>query len=355
MIPIAIRPDQAIQEVFEFNRKLGQGSQALLNIEEIETGFTPKTAVYQEDKLTLYRYQAPESVEQNPVPVLIVYALVNRPYMADLEDKRSIVQGLLAAGIDVYLLDWGYPDRTDCYLTLDDYLNGYLNHCVDFLRKTHKLEQINLLGICQGGTFSLCYAAMHPHKVQNLITMVTPVDFKTEDNLLSSWVQNLDVDLLVKTTGNVPGELLNWTFLSLKPFRLTGQKYIDMVDFLDDEDKLKNFLRMEKWIFDSPDQAGETFREFIHKFYQENRLVTGGLQIGAHEVNLQSVTMPVLNVYALYDHLVPPSGSRPLKDLVGSKDYSELSFKGGHIGIYVSGRAQKEIPSAIGKWLDQRT
>jgi hypothetical protein len=106
------------------------------------------------------------------------------------------------------------------------------------------------------------YTALHPDKVRNLVTMVTPVDFKTPDNLLSAWAQHIDVDLAVDTMGNIPGELLNWTFLSLKPFSLTGQKYVNMVDLLDDPEKVKNFLRMEKWIFDSPDQAGETFREF---------------------------------------------------------------------------------------------
>ena len=266
-----------------------------------------------------------------------------------------MVRGLLKAGLDVYLIDWGYPDRADSYLTLDDYINGYIDRCVDVIRKKHNRDNINLLGICQGGTFSLCYSAMHPHKVQNLITMVTPVDFKTPENLLSRWIQHMDVDLLVDTMGNMPGELLNWTFLSLKPFRLMGQKYLDMVDALPDERKAKNFLRMEKWIFDSPDQAGEAFRQFIKDFYQCNALIKGELRIGEHEVNLRNVAMPVLNIYATEDHLVPPSASIPLKEFVGTKDYTEQAFPGGHIGIYVSGRAQKEVPPSIGRWLDART
>ena len=104
---------------------------------------------------------------------------------------------------------------------------------------------------------------------------------------------------------------------------------------------------MEKWIFDSPDQAGEAFREFIRDFYQGNKLIEGGLRIGEREVDLTQVTLPVLNIYAEQDHLVPPAASRALSRVVGSKDYTELSFKGGHIGIYVSGRAQREVPPAI--------
>lgn len=355
MLPIDIRPDRLSEEMLDFSRKLGKGMENLLNADKIDTGVSPRDPVYQEDKLVLYRYRAPEGVKRNPIPLLIVYALVNRPYMADIQEDRSTIKGLLATGQDVYLVDWGYPDHADRALTIDDYLNNYLDNCVDYIRESHGLEAINILGICQGGAFSLCYSSMHPEKVRNLVVMVTPVDFKTPDNLLSAWVQNIDIDLAIDTMGNVPGEILNWSFLSLKPFSLTGQKYVNMVDVLDDPAKIKNFLRMEKWIFDSPDQAGETFRQFAKDFFQQNKLINGGLQIGDHEISLSNITCPVLNIYALQDHLVPPDASRALAGRTGSKDYTELAFPGGHIGIYVSGKAQKTVPPAIGKWLDERS
>ncbi|MCG8427147.1 MAG: class III poly(R)-hydroxyalkanoic acid synthase subunit PhaC [Chromatiales bacterium] len=355
MQPFNIRPDQMAEEMLDYSRKLGKGVQNLLNAEKIDTGVTPKVEVYREDKLTLYRYESPADVVQSSVPTLIVYALVNRPYMTDLQENRSTIRNLLAAGQDVYLIDWGYPDEADRSLTMDDYINGYLDRCVDVIRKRHKLDKINLLGICQGGAFSLCYTSLHQDKVQNLVTMVTPVDYQTPDNMLSAWVQHMDIDLLVDTLGNVPGELLNWTFLSLKPFSLTGQKYVSMVDVLDDEKKLKNFLRMEKWIFDSPDQAGETFRQFIKDFYQQNGLLKGTINIGGQTVDLKNISCPVLNVYGLQDHLVPPDASKALNGATGSKDYTELSFPGGHIGIYVSGKAQKEVTPAIANWLEERS
>jgi polyhydroxyalkanoate synthase len=355
MLPIDIRPEKLSEEMLDFSRKLHKGMENLLNADKIDTGVSPRDPVYQEDKLVLYRYRAPEGVKRNPVPLLVVYALVNRPYMTDIQEDRSTIKGLLATGQDVYLIDWGYPDHADRSLTLDDYLNGYLDNCVEFIRETHGLDAINILGICQGGAFSLCYASMHPEKVRNLVTMVTPVDFKTPDNLLSAWVQQMDVDLAVDTMGNIPGEILNWTFLSLKPFSLTGQKYVNMVDVLDDPDKIKNFLRMEKWIFDSPDQAGETFRQFIKDFYQKNGLVEGGIMVGNQEVVLTNISCPLLNIYALQDHLVPPDSSKALAGRTSSQDYTELAFPGGHIGIYVSGKAQKEVTPAIGNWLNERS
>jgi polyhydroxyalkanoate synthase len=135
---------------------------------------------------------------------------------------------------------------------------------------------------------------------------------------------------------------------------LNQQKYIGMVDILDDPVELENFLRMERWIFDSPDQAGEAFRQFIKDFYQGNKLIKGTLEIGGQRVDLGKVTQPVLNIFAEQDHLVPPDASRALGEHVGSSDYTQLAFKGGHIGIYVSGRAQREVPPAISAWLRNR-
>lgn len=352
MFPLFISPEQAIQDMLEFQKKLGEGLTTLTQLEEFEVGTTPKEAVYQEDKLTLYRYK-PIVNNPNPIPILIVYALVNRPYMLDLQPNRSLIQNLLTQGQDVYLIDWGYPDGADRYLTLADYINGYIHRCVKAVCKRHGIKKVNLLGVCQGGTMSVSYSAIHPEQVNSLTTMVTPVDFHTSDNLLTHWVNKLDVDMLVDTLGNIPGELLNWTFLSMKPFRLTGKKYLDMLDNLTDSDAAANFLRMEKWIFDSPDQAGEAFREFIKQFFQNNSLIKGKVCIGEHPVDLKNITMPVLNIYASDDHLVPPSSSKALGRFIGTEDYTEVVFKGGHIGIYVSGRAQKQVPTAISDWLDR--
>ncbi len=354
MNPFQMTPNAIINEIHEFNGKLAKGFNTLSNLDEINVGVSEKEAVYSEDKLVLYHFKA-RTKKQNSVPLLIVYALVNRPYMADLQDGRSMIQGLLDEGLDVYLIDWGYPDSADKFLTLDDYINGYINQCVDVICERHNRKNINMLGICQGGAFSLCYTALHQEKVKNLITTVTPVDFHTSDDLLSRMTRNIDVDQVVDTMGNISGDTLNMAFLSLKPYSLMGQKYVDLVNILDDEEKTMNFMRMEKWIFDSPDQAGEAYREFIKQFYQENGLVKGTVKIGNDIVDLAKIKIPVLNIYAMHDHLVPPDSSKALEGCVGSKDYESLEFPGGHIGIYVSGKAQKMIPPAVAKWIEKRT
>ena len=350
---IGLTPEQISEELKGYSARLTEGMQTLRRVGEIEAGVSPRDPVYREDKLVLYRYQ-PQVAKPHPIPLLIVYALVNRPYMMDIQEDRSMIRGLLEAGIDVYLIDWGYPDAGDRNLTLADYIHRYISHCVDFLRERNQQDTINLLGVCQGGALSLCFTSLYPEKIRNLVTMVTPIDFHTPDNLLTHLIRYVNVDLLVDSFGNVPGSFLNFAFLSLSPFRLAGQKYVDLVDILDDATALKNFLRMEKWIFDSPDQAGAAFRQFAKDFFQQNKLIRGEVVIGERRVDLAAIVMPVLNVYATQDHLVPPAASKVLKDLCRSRDYSELSFRGGHIGIYVSARAQREIPPAIAAWLISR-
>ncbi|MGY6517721.1 MAG: class III poly(R)-hydroxyalkanoic acid synthase subunit PhaC [Lysobacteraceae bacterium] len=351
--PLNIAPERMALDLQMLQKKLSASFESFRQIGDTSFGATDKQAVHRDGKAVLYRYRG-EGEPRSKTPILIVYALVNRPYMVDLQHDRSLVKGLLAAGEDVYILDWGYPDGADRWMTLEDYILGIVDGCVDHIRTAHGIDSVNLLGVCQGGAFSLCYASLEPDKVRNLVTMVTPVDFHTPDNMLSHWCRELDADLFVDALGNVPADLMNWCYLTLKPWRLLVQKYVGLTDILDDPAALEDFLRMERWIFDSPDQAGEAFRQFITQFYQGNGFVNGGITIGERAVDLGRVTMPVLNIYATADHLVPPDASRALKGLAGTKDYTELSFKGGHIGIYVSGRAQREVPSSINGWLAER-
>ena len=347
-------PENFLNDAIEFQSRLTEGARVLSEIGEIHVGMTPKEEIFESNGVVLYRYRPLVRSNRASNPLLIVYALVNRPYIVDLHEQRSLVQGLLKEGQDVYLIDWGYPGPGDRYLDISYYVVDMIGRCVDETCRSSNASTVNLLGICQGGTMSLCYSALHPDRVSNLITMVTPVDFNTPDNILANWFRNIDVDLLVDTFGNVPGIMLNSIFLSLKPFKLSVEKYLDFVDIIDQKDKVENFMRMEKWIFDSPDQAGAMFRTFLKEFFHENRLVTGDLKIDGRDVDLKSITMPVLNLMAKQDHLVPPSASKPLKYLIGTGDYSEKIYDTGHIGIYVSSKAGKDIPTRIANWLEQR-
>jgi polyhydroxyalkanoate synthase len=260
----------------------------------------------------------------------------------------------LEQGADVYLIDWGNATITERYKTLADHICGNLNDCVEFVRKKHRLDRVNLMGVCQGGTFSVIYAALFPKKIKNLITLVTPVDFDRGDGLLFRWAKDTDVDAIVDGfDGIVPGEFLNTGFDMLKPMSKI-RKYLALPALLTDPNALLHFLRMEQWVSDSPAQAGETYRQFIKDLYQQNKLVKGTLEIGGRTVSLKKITAPVLTVFAKDDHIVPPATTTPLNDHIGSTDKQLLEFPGGHIGVFVGSRSQNVLAPAIAKWLAAR-
>ncbi|RFA31360.1 class III poly(R)-hydroxyalkanoic acid synthase subunit PhaC [Alkalilimnicola ehrlichii] len=337
-------------ELAALGNDLAKALQQAAKLQPVSVGATPREAVYQEDALSLYYYPATDR-NIRCKPLLIVYSFVNRPYILDLSEQRSMIRHLCDAGIPVYLLDWGNPEPIDRFLTLEDYIDGYLRRCVDWIRRRHAVDTINMLGVCQGGTFSLCFTALWPEKVNSLTTLVTPVDFHAGNSVLTRLAKHADPDSVVDCFGNVPADLLNSVYVSLKPFRLLSQRYVELAALADNHTALAEFLRMEQWMYDSPDHPGEAYRQFARDFYQANKLVNGNLKLGRQAIDLRALNMPVFNVYAAADHLIPPASARALANFVDTADYSELEFPGGHLSVFISGRAQRSLFPALSEWL----
>lgn len=283
-----------------------------------------------------------------------MYALVNRPYITDLEAGRSLLESLLDMGCHVYLIDWGYPDSTDLFTGFDDYVNGYINRCVNRACEDANIDQMNLLGICQGGTMSLCYSALHPDRVSGLITLVTPVDFHAGPNLLSEWVAEIQLDEFVQAFGNVSGDLVTRMFKNMKPFLLNREKYRQLGKIMDDPERLATFLKMETWIHDSPDLAGTMVREYGRWLYQENALHRGTLELDGKVIKLESIHCPVLNIYAEQDHIVPPDSSRALSQHIQPELYQETCLPGGHIGVFTSKKSLEALSQTLKQWFANR-
>ncbi len=352
-IPVDLILTKLAEDAEKAQTRAQKASEVLL--QDLDTGIaqTPYDIVYEEDRVKLKYYQPTGSVSLKR-PLLVVYALINRETMLDLQPGRSVVKTFQDNGIDLYMVDWGYPARKDKFLTIDDHVNGYMDNVVDFIRHRHKVDKINLMGICMGGTFSVIYAALHPDKIKNLVTTVTPTNFDTDQGLLHIWMKDIDVDRMVDTFGNMPGDFMNFGFLLLNPARLMIDKYVGFLENMDNKAFVENFVRMEKWIFDSPDVPGETFRQFVKDCYQKNLLIQSKMEVGGRQVDLKNLTMPLLNFYGKYDHLVPPAACELLTRQVGSRDTEDVCLNTGHIGIYVSSKCQREFAPKIAAWLKAR-
>lgn len=352
-----------LSKLVDSQRKLADTARqlALTRDRDVDLATLPKTEIQRIGDKVLYRCDAPGAEGPRP-PVLVVYALVGRYTVLDLQPDRSFLRSLLEAGLDVFVVDWGHPNRACQYDDLGDYVDGYLDSFVDSVREHSGHAAINLLGICQGGVLTLCHAALFPEKVQNLILMVTPVDFhadqieqRLEHGFMNVWARNLDeedIKLMADTLGNVPGDAGGLAFTMMTPMRSLAKYNLTLVEVGQDEAKLANFLRMEKWLSDRPAHPGAAARQWLNDLYRENRLVRGELEMAGRRIDLGAVKMPVLNIYTETDHIIPAAMTRALKHHVGSTDYTEFATKGGHIGAMVAGgSSRKALREQIAAWL----
>lgn len=329
------------------------------SLDGVEIATTPKDEVWRDGKVSLHRYHAPQP---RPLgPLLIVHGLFGRQTITDLEPDRSLVCRLLAAGADVWVIDWGNPSRADRCLDFTDYAEFWLGDALEVIRAATGLPRVALMGICQGGVFCLCHAARHPETVAGLALAVTPVDFHADGQdpdpghgFLNLWIRNLGPELVEQVLaerGNLPGRLTGAVFEQLSPVRSAGKYGADLLALADDPAGLATFLRMEKWLTDRPDHPGAAARQWLVDLYAENALVHGRFEIEGAPVNLASIDCPVLNVVAAEDHIVPPPCSLALEGRTSSPDYRVLSVPTGHIGVFVSERARDLVAPALSDWL----
>lgn len=329
----------------------------------VEIAETPADTVFQIDKVRVLHYRPLTKTRKDTPPVLICYGLFGRQTMIDLQEDRSLVRNMLAAGLDVYVVDWGNPTRADQYLTFDDYIDLYLRSCVEFLVEENSGKPITMFGICEGGTFATALAALQPHLFAGLALAITPIDFHgkpdefwTGEGFLNSWIENLsedDVDLLIDTYGNLPGSMTGAVFSSLTPIASMTKYNIGLAAMEGDEAAMLNFLRMEKWIADRPDHPGEAARQWLNELYRENRIVEGTFEVAGEKVDLKKITCPVLNIYALQDHIIPVSCSKALGAFVDQSQYEEIGFPGGHVGVFVSRKAQGVVAGGLIEWAER--
>ena len=352
---------RGLEATAEYFERLPTLAQQVERVADIEVGTTPSEVVYTENKLELLHY-TPEEAGIDPdqhqdVPILIVYALINKPYILDLQPDRSVVRRLLEAGFEVYLIDWGEPSRLDASLTLDDYVSRYTDNCVDVVCDRSDQESINLLGYCMGGTMGVMYASLFPEKVRNLGLMAAGLCFDSTGGVLERWGEEpyYDPQQVTNSFGNVPADFLDVGFALMDPISNYVSKYLRLYDNVDDDEFVENFARMERWLAEGIDVAGATYEQFIQDIYQDNKLARNEFHLGDKHVNLAEIDQPMLQIVGHYDHLIPPESSTEFNDLVASEDVTTFDAKTGHIGLSVSSSSHDELWPSVADWFAERS
>ncbi|WP_425228321.1 alpha/beta fold hydrolase [Sphingomonas sp.] len=356
-------PDLFAPELFtaaasEFERALTRNIKGLeyFTTAGPQLGATPKDVLLERGTMRLYHYR-PLVDDVYRVPILLVMATTNRGYIFDMVPGQSLVEYLGRAGFDVFMLDWEAPRADEKSLTLDSYVLDFLPAAVERVKRETGETDVSLIGYCFGGVLSLLWAALEGKAagLKNLVTFTTPVDFSAME-MFQAWSDRrfFDVDRLVDTLGNCPGDYLYSAFDMLRPgARMAGQ--VRLIDQLHDDEFVKSFRMFDRWASDVLPLAGEYFRETTKALMWDNRLLAGTMEVGGRAVDLSAIKVPFLHVAALHDHIVPTAASAPLIGLVGAADKEEVVLKGGHVSLVAGGNAVRRLWPKLVDWLGQRS
>lgn len=318
-------------------------------------GATPKDVVWTHRKTTLYRYRS--TTRTHAVPVLLVFALINRPAIFDLRPGHSFVEFLLVEGFDVFLIDWGVPDEEDADMGLDSYVCDELPWGIRETLRAADAEEVSLVGWCIGGTLCALHCALEPESpVRNAVLLTTPID--TTGSAYTRWVgrPSFDVDFVAGGWPAVPGRAIDWANKMLKPVTNVWTTYRRLWDqALTGTINREAYQSMARWVADNPPFPARAYREWITDMYKENRLVRGRMRVRGRRVDLARIEQNVLVITAGADHIAPRAGTVPLLELVGSRDVAHFDRPGGHIGLMAGSKARNEIWPDVAAWLADRS
>ena len=327
----------------------------ILTTSDAEIGPTPREVVWTHRGTTLYRYRSER--REHSIPVLLVFALINRPQIFDLRKGNSFVEFLLAEGFDVFLLDWGVPDEADSDMGLAEFVCDELHWAIRETLRCAGEEELTLLGWCIGGTLCAMYCALHPvGAVRNAALLTTPID--PSGSLYARWVSgdDYDIDLIADSYPVIPGAGIDVANKLMKPVSNYVTTYRRLFqNILDGKDPRTAYQSMAKWVADNPPFPSRAFREWVTWMYKENRLVAGRLRLRGERVDLTAIEQNLLVVTAGSDHIAPREGTLPLLDLVASGDVTHLDRPGGHIGLMAGSTAKQEIWPELADWLRERS
>jgi polyhydroxyalkanoate synthase len=327
----------------------------VLTTPDAAIGQSPRDVVWTHRKTTLYRYRS--SKRTHAIPVLLVFALINRPEIFDLRPGNSFVEFLIKEGFDVFLVDWGVPEEEDSDMGLEQFVCDELHWAIRETLRESGEEELSLLGWCIGGTLSAMYCALHPDgPVRNAILLTTPID--PSRSLYARWVGRdyFDVELVADAYGAIPGAGVDFANKMMKPVTNYWTTYRKLFqNILDGKDPRASYQAMAKWVADNPPFPARAYSEWITTMYKENKLVDGRLRLRGERVDLRRIEQNLMIVTAGADHIAPPEGTVPLLDLVASEDVTHLDRPGGHIGLMAGSKAKHEIWPELAEWLAERS
>lgn len=317
-----------------------------------QTGCTPHDIIWRKNKSRLYRYHNTEPLKHR-LPVFIVYALINKPYILDLLPGMSLIEYLVGAGFDVYMLDWGEFEWEDRGLSFAELVLDYIAPAVERVCRHSETRDLTMIGYCMGGTMATMYTALFPTPpVKNLIYIATPVDFRNA-GVSSIWLQppGFDAERIAETFQLIPREFIDLGTRMLNPINNYLGNYTRLWKTLDDGLSVQSWKALNKWMDDGINFPGAAYRQWIKELYQENQLIKNQMVLRGRRIDLTRVTANLLALTGSKDHIVLPQQTSAALDYLGSQDKTYREFPVGHGGLVFGAIALKEVFPVLADWL----
>lgn len=307
----------------------------------------PPPVLWQEGTTQLLDYRTPE---QDGPPLLVVPSLINRAYILDLSEQRSVMRALAAKGISPFLLDWNAPGPEERTFDLATYITGRLSQALDQVIAACGRPPI-LLGYCMGGDLSLAMACLRPRDLAGLVLLATPWDFHAGREAHAILMRALASPLggLIDAMGQFPVDLLQSMFSSLDP-NLMARKYAAFARLPQKSARARDFVALEDWANDGVALAAPVARECLFHWYGANEPLLGLWRIGTQSIRPESLgSLPALLMVPQRDRIVPPQSALPLARSIPNA--RTVMVGGGHVGMLINKRAGTCIYTPLAKWI----
>jgi polyhydroxyalkanoate synthase subunit PhaC len=318
---------------------------------------TPSRTVRSSSIADLLAYQDPRA--DRPV-ALLVPAPIKAYYIWDLDRAVSVVQRLLHAGLQVYLMRW-QPPPAEGRLGLAVYADAAIAECVDALRAETGQERVLLAGHSLGGTLAAIFASLHPERVRALLELEGPIEFG--EGMIEALLAAAPRTSVASVEGDarVPGTYLDVASLQADPLTFAAEPWLDLLASTVDPDGRRLHLQVRRWTLDEMPMAGPLLDEVANRLYRDNAFAEGRLEIGGRVAAPGAITAPVLAVLDPRSRIVPPSSVEAYRSRTASKDVRILAYTGDsgvvlqHVGVLVGRNAHRVLWPQIAAWVQSMT
>ncbi|MCZ6721181.1 MAG: alpha/beta fold hydrolase [Proteobacteria bacterium] len=301
--------------------------------------------IWSEGASRLYDYGTGCRGRRGPSPVLFVPSLVNRGYILDLSERRSLLRYLAGRGVHPLLLEWGAPGDEERGFDFTDYVAGRLERALDAAVEIAG-GPVSLVGYCMGGLMALALALRRPADIDSLALLATPWDFHAEHaaeaRRLALLVGPLD------HLASLPVDFLQALFAALDPL-LVPNKFRAFARLDPDTAAARDFVALEDWVNDGIALTGPVARGCFVGWYGANEPARGAWRIAGRAVRPEELKIPTLAIVPGRDRIVPPKGAMALGEAI--PDAATIAVPLGHIGMIASAKAPEAVWRPLAAWL----